>query len=264
MAFKLGNHSIDEILYAVAQDQDEQILYTADQLSSASIEISAESTDITDKNGNVVRTRYTSKTGTFNSTNAFLHPQLMNAASGSDIETASSTAPIQMPRIVVVEAGATVDLSKAKTGTIKVIGLFGNGANDTPMTDEAIAAATTEGVFTAPAAGADKPIQYLVKYERDVEEGIKLVNDAETFPQTVKLTLMASYFDVCDNDVKPCYIVLPKFVADPNTTISLDRETQEMDFNGNLQIDFCSTDKALYYIYYPGDEKVVSGVSVLE
>lgn len=187
--------SIDEILYGVAQDSSEDILYTLDQLSSASIEISAESTDITDKKGNVVRTVYTSKSGTFSATNAFLHPQIMNAASGSDIETASSSSTIAMPFVTVVAAGGTVSVADAASGTLKVIGLYGNGANDTPMTDEEIAAATTDDVLTLPASGTDLPIEYLVTYERDVESGIKLVNDAESFPDLVKLTLYCSYVD---------------------------------------------------------------------
>ena len=51
MAFTLGNHYIDEILYGVAENDEKEIVYALDQLSSASIEISADSTDITDKKG---------------------------------------------------------------------------------------------------------------------------------------------------------------------------------------------------------------------
>ena len=80
--FRLGNFNIDEIIQGAAEDFSGNLLYTLDQLSSASIEISSESQDITDKNGNIVRTIYKSKQGTFNATNAFLHPQIMNAASG--------------------------------------------------------------------------------------------------------------------------------------------------------------------------------------
>ena len=54
MAFKLGNFSVDEVLFGTAQDFDGNMLYVLDQLSSASIEISAESTDITDKKGNII------------------------------------------------------------------------------------------------------------------------------------------------------------------------------------------------------------------
>lgn len=270
MSFQLGNFSVDEVLYGVAQDSSENILYTLDQLSTASVEISAESTDITDKKGNVVRTVYTSKTGTFNATNAFLHPQIMNAASGSKIQTASTGAPIEMPKISVVEAGKAISIEGAKKGTIKVIGLYGNGANAEAMTDTAVQALITgtagdngaypaDSKITVPAGGTDLPIQYLVKYDRDVEEGIRLVNDAESFPDLVKLTLFVSIVDPCSDSLRSAYVVLPRFMSDPSVTISLDRDSQEMDFNGNLNIDYCSTTKALYYIYFPGNEEVITG-----
>ena len=51
MAFRLGNFSIDEILEAVAENFEGQVLYSLDQLSSASVEITSDSTDITDKKG---------------------------------------------------------------------------------------------------------------------------------------------------------------------------------------------------------------------
>lgn len=62
MAFTLGNHYIDEILYGVGE-VDGELSYVLDQLTDASIEISADSTDITDKKGNIIRTTYRTKTG---------------------------------------------------------------------------------------------------------------------------------------------------------------------------------------------------------
>ena len=94
---------------------------------------------------------------------------------------------------------------------------------------------------------------------RDVDSGIKLVNDAEQFPEAIRLTLSCSYSDPC-GELKACYVELPRFVADPSTTISLDSENVQMDFNGNLNIDFCSTTRTLYNIYFPETDAVVSGV----
>ena len=260
MAFTLGNFNIDEILHGVAQDFDGNILYDVDQLMNATIEVSAESTDITDKKGNIVRTIYTSKTATLSATNAFLHPAVMNASSGSEIEVATSSATIQMPKISVVKAGETLDVTGYITGTFAVVGLYSSGANKKYTLTES-AAMVSNNTFTAPSAAADAPVQYVVIYERQSEEGFKLVNDAYTFPKATKLTLLCSYVDPCDDDLKPCYVVAPNFNADPNMTISLDRETQELDFTGNLNVDFCGTDRVLYYIYFPGNGEVVSAVS---
>ena len=50
-------------------------------------------------------------------------------------------------------------------------------------------------------------------------------------------------------------------MADPSMTISLDRETQEMDFNGQLQMSYCGTQKTLYTIFFPDESIVAQGVS---
>lgn len=226
MAFQLGNHYIDEILYGTAQNDNDDLLYALDQLSSASIEISADSSDVTDKKGNIIRTTYRTKTGTFSATNALLHPAAMNSQSGSAITYATSAAPIQMPRIFVVEAGRAIQIPDVKIGTLRVIGLYGNGANAIPMTaDESTACVTGTGsnaIFTAPDGGAGLPIQYLIRYERDVVSGAMLTNTTKDIPGLVKLTLFCSYGDPCNNDLKPCYVVIPRFAADPSMTISLD------------------------------------------
>ena len=264
MAFRLGNHVIDEILYGVAQNFSDELLFTLDQLSSATIEISAESTEITDKKGNVLRTQYRSKSGTFNSTNAFLHPAIMNAASGSDIEVASESKAIKMPKIMNVPAGKTVDVSDALEGTIHVLGLYGNGANDVTLTQgtEAVVGKTfkiAEGKLTVPEAATDAPVTYIIRYERNVKSGIKLSNVANKFPNTMHMTFLCSYMDPCSDTLKPCYVYIGSFMPDPSITINLDSENQELDFNGIIQVDYCSADKVLYVIYYPDEELTVVG-----
>lgn len=286
--FVLGNHTIDEILEAVATDfASTEIYYTVDQLQNASIEITSDPREITDKNGNIVRRIYKSKNGEFTSTNAFLHPAVMNAASGSEIEQASSTNAIDAPKIVILGAGESVDVTSAVEGSIKVIGIYGNGANSGKITkgtgSAAFAPATGTGTYvvatadevdtlTVPAIPAatdipegytksDYPVNYLVMFKRPMTSGIKLTNTADKFPSAVTLTLYASYVDPCEENLKPMYIVIPNFMANPAMTINLSSENQEVDFNGTLQVDYCSGTKVLYYIYYPDEEIVESGVS---
>lgn len=274
MAFRLGNFSIDEILQGVAENFEGEILYSLDQLQSASIEITSESTDIVDKKGNVVRTIYKSKQGTFSATNAFLHPQIMNAASGSTIQKAGAgAAAIDAPKIVILPAGtADYALTGIKADTLpEVIGIFGAGANSQRLTKATGTTPSFSGdtgtyVFDAtnstisvPAAATDAPLNYLVKYERSMTSGYKLSNTVDAFPPTVALTLYCSYVDPCDDDLKPLYVVLPSFQASPETTISLSSDEQTMDFNGSIQVDYCATSPALYYIFIPDEDIVVVG-----
>ena len=270
MAFKLGNFNIDEMLYGVGENFDGDLLYSIDQLSGASIEITSDSTDITDKKGNIVRTIYKTKAGTFTATNAFLHPQIMNAASGSAIEYASATNKISMPKIQILAAGASINLDDTTDDdTVSVIGLYGSGANSDALKKGTTASfenltfgydASTNKI-TVPAAATDAPVNYLVKYDRQVSSGMKLSNVANVFPDTVRLTLYCSYVDPCDDNLKPVYVLLPSFQASPETTISLNADEQEMDFTGQLQISYCESQPALYYLYFPdeGITRVVTG-----
>ena len=266
MGFILGNHFVDEVLYIVGQKQNGDIFYALDQTRNASIEINSESTDVTDKNGNVVKTRYTAKTGTVNITEQFMHPAAMNVASGSDIQVAGAGAEaIVMPCIVVIDAGTSTDISGALEGTVHVVGMYGNGANKV-LTDAEVSAQTnTNGnvtTFTAPAQTAGEPIQYLIRYEYNETNGIKLVNDANKFPDAHQQTWFCAYGDPCKDDLQPMYVVLPHVVADPSATLNFDRENQDFDFNGTLNVDYCTGSvKGLYYIYYPDKDLVVSGTS---
>lgn len=267
--FTLGNHSFDEILQLTSTNFNDQLIYTADQFSNASIAITSDPTEITDKRGNVVRRIYKTKNGEFTSTSAFLHPVLMNAGSGSDIVNASAEKPItNVPRIELVAAGGTLNVADAKEGTIQVIGIYGNGANGAVLASgtsavagETFAYDSDAKTITVPASGDDLPVNYVVQYLRDITSGIKLVNTVDQFPKAQRLRIKASYIDPCSDTLKAAYIYIPSFMPDPSITINVDSENQEMEFNGTLQVDFCGSEKLLYVIYYPDDNTVVTGTS---
>lgn len=274
MAFSLGNFTVDEIILGVAQNFDGDMLYTLDQLSSAQIEISSESNDITDKRGNIVRTIYRTKTGTFTATNAFLHPQVLNAQSGSAMQVASATNKIVMPKIQMYQAGATLTLDNEYVeGSIKVIGVYGNGGNSPALTASTTAdfSALTFGLsgktVTLPAYAAatdntdETPVNYVVKYDREVSEGYKLVNDADAFADTIQLTLHCAIVDPCSDKLRSAYVYIPSFQASPETTISLDAEEQEIDFTGTLQTHYCGSQKNLYIIYFPDEDAVTTAIA---
>lgn len=268
MAFNLGSFSVKEIIAGVAQDFNDNLLYTLDQLTSASIEVSSDPTDITDKNGNIIRSIYQAKTATFTATSALLSPVLMQSQSGSPMELATSAAKIQMPKITIIAAGATIDVADAKDGTIKVMGLYGNGANGkvlsqgtTAVVDTTFAYDSAAHTVTVPGSATDAPQKYLVKYERDVESGAKISNYVDKFPDTVSLTLYAAVMDPCSDKYRAAYIVIPSFQPSPATTISLDVENQTVDYTGSVNVSYCSASKILYYIYFPDEEAVTEVVS---
>ena len=131
-----------------------------------------------------------------------------------------------MPKIIVAAAGSEITIGEFTDATLRVIGLYGNGANDVPLTPEA-AAALVSGTgastkVTLPSKVDNGPIQYLVKFERAVTSGAMLQNITKVSSDLVKLTLFCAMGDPCQDSLRPCYVVIPRFAADPSMTISLD------------------------------------------
>lgn len=270
----LGNFAIQEILFGVAEDFEGNLLYTLDQLSSANIEVSSDPTEITDKNGNVIRQIYKNKTATFTATSALLSPAVINAGSGSDITRGTQT----MPKIEVVKAStpasgdaaavpSTFDLTAAgyKEGTLKIIGMTTNGVNGNAMSEAALTTAgkiTTDAedhvILTLPDKDATHEFdQYLVMFDRTVD-GEKLINRADQYPDTIRLTLYAALVDPCDDQPRAAYIYIPSFQPDPSMTISLDSESTEIDYTGAIQVDYCAPCKQLYTIFFPSENATIT------
>lgn len=257
MAFKLDDIIIDRIQMAIAEDFEGNLLYTLTQLSEASIEVSAESKDAKDKDGTLIKKFWQGKTGTFTATNAMLNLNVIGEASGEGKLVASADAKITMPKLITVKAGTTVTLGDYVDGTVKVNALATNGTMGTAYELAETASATkfaiADGVLTPPTDAAET--QYVVKYDREVSEGVAISNKANKFPGTIKLTLKALCVDPCSADtLRACYIVLPSFQVSPEVSIELNTEAT-IEYKGDLQVDYCSADKELYSIYIASEDE---------
>lgn len=256
MAFKLDDIIFDSIDMGYAEDSLGNPLYVLSQLSEATIEITADSTDALDKDGTLIKRTYRGKTGTFNATNAMLNISAIGAMSGSGKTEATNDSPILMPKIRTVKAGETITLAgyDVEVADVKVRAYGNNGAMNASkvytLSNEASAttfAVSNGGVLTPP-TDANETL-YIVKYVKKSTTGISIENRANKFPQTVKLTLKALAFDPCaPSELIGAYIELPSFQVSPELTITISSEGT-LDYTGDLQVDYCSADKALYRIF---------------
>lgn len=353
MAFKLGDIIVKDILYAMASNiTTGDPLYILTQLSEANINITSESNDITDKDGNIVLRNFRSKSGEFSAVNAFVNANIL-AAAGATTDIASVGNALAAPKIIKVKASAgTAVLDNVVNGSITVNQYFGDGALGKAYTLGLAASATefavtegsttiysfpdvTAGYVTATAqtdfpengdatkkyidkttgkvyswdstldtpayvedtsitavvgtalpetgdanklyvvtGGAADEVHtctvtqtstgtstvtlptdteaeyFVIKYKRTFTEGAIIKNSAKEFPNSVNMLLKVLYFDPCSKDeVKAAYVEMPSFKVSPETTVPLNPESPTMDFNGTLEIDYCSDDKELYRIY---------------
>lgn len=260
MAFKLDDIIIDRIQYGVAETFDGELLYTLTQLADATIDITAESKDAVDSTGTLIKRFYQGKAGEFTANNAMLNLNILGAASGEGKMVAGAgEAAIDMPKIVTVKAGETVELKNFVEGTITVNALSTNGSmgkaytQSTSASTSAFGFAADTGVLTPPTDTAET--QYIVKYTRKVESGVAIKNKADKFPGTVRLTLKALCVDPCSADtLRACYIVLPSFQVSPEVSLNLTTDAQ-MEYKGTLQVNYCSADKELYSVYIAEEDE---------
>jgi hypothetical protein len=255
MAFSMDGIVIDRIQYGIAEDFSGNVLYTLTQLADAEIAITAESKEARDATGTLIKKFYTGKAGTFTANNAILDFNILAEATGTPKQIAGAgEAAIIMPGVKTVKVGTeSVELAGVVEGTVSVIGIAGNGTmvkNYVLAEDFQLAEAT----LTLPTE-VEGVTEFVVKYDRKVESGLKIVNKADEFPRTIKLTLKALAVDVCNPDVlRSVLIVLPSFQVSPETNLSLTTDAQ-LQYSGDLQVSYCGTDgKVLYEIYFAEED----------
>ena len=107
MAFKLGDVIIDRLQFGYGALAD-KALYALTQLQEATIDITADSTDVKDKDGNLVYRKYSGKTGEITATNAFMNLAITEIVSATDAEMASEEKAIVMP---IFKIGITIAFS---------------------------------------------------------------------------------------------------------------------------------------------------------
>lgn len=254
MGFMLGNVIIDRVQWAYGEKLDGTPCLLMSELSDFTVDISAESKDAVDAQGTLVKRFWQAKTGEVTASNAMINFSAIGAQNGTDPELATVSHTIVMPKIDTVKAGETLDISGYVDGTVHVSAINNSGGlgQSYSSTDYSINAETS--ILTPPTTeGVNK---YLVKYNRTVDSGAKLINEADKFPGTIVLIVKALCIDPCQADtLTACYLRFPSFQISPELSISLTTDTT-VDFSGTLQAEYCGTEKLLYEIFIAdGDEE---------
>ena len=274
MAFKLGDVIIDRLQFGYGARKNGAPLYALTQLNNASIDFSADSTDVTDKDGNVIYRKYSGKKADVSATNAFINLAVIEALSAADSEIASSSKTVKMPIIQTVSAGETLDVTGYVNSTVVVSAIY-NGAIDankeyklgSSASAKEFAIKHTEQSGETPASDVLTPptdneeIEYLVKYTKEVKSGAKITISSDKFPKIHELYFKALAVDKCadDDTFRAVIIHIPEFIPSPELSLALQGgDTQTMDFKGSALTNTCSTNKILVEIYYVDEEEEVA------
>lgn len=273
MTFKLGDVIVDRLQFGYGAKSNGTPLYALTQLTQANIDITADSTDINDKDGNLVYRKYTGKKGEVTATNAFLNLAVVETISATDAEIATADNGIVMPMIQIVKAGETLDITGYVDGSIHVNALSTKGSMGKDEFKKGSAASATEyaikhtdasgepdntpasDVLTPPTA--DDETQYIIKYKKTIKRGAKITNSGKKLPKSHELFFKALVVDKCETDVlKAAIIHIPSFMPSPEFSLALQGgDSQTMDYKGSMMLNACSTDGELFSIYYIDEEE---------
>ena len=280
--FALGNLIVDHIAEAVALNDNKQVLYTITQLNTATVDTTADSTDTVDKYGNLVKRIYRAKSCTFTATNAMLDVNVIAGQSGENAKQIAdpslSGSSFEAPKITITSlvktydgdslTGVTlkdaIDLSDMVQGTLSVTGLDVNNAKveSYPINATSTSAgAKAYGISSAnklipPTAPSDEVKRIMVVYTRTVTTGLKVVNSATDFAQTVDLILKAMAFDPCEpGTLRALYIEFPSFQPSPQVSFDLAADST-FDYSGDAQVAYCDDEKAMYILTWADEDDI--------
>lgn len=263
--FKVDNYVIDRVLRGYLLNDNDEVLGYLDQLTDVTINMNAETRDITDARGVLIKRFYQAKEASLEASNALFNFNVAGLALGSEAITADATAstPVtfQMRKSLVVKAGTTATITGIVSGSLKVYGLTTSGsltkeyAADTTA-DATHYAITSAGVLTPPTATDET--QYFVYYKKTVTSGMQFINKADEFPRAVKLVLEVAGYDVCHTTAdEPLLMVIEgdNFQISPETSIQIGNEDQSINFSGSFASDYCGADKSLFSISIEDDDE---------
>ena len=262
--FKVDNYVIDRVLRGYLLNDNDEILGYLDQLTDVTIDMNAETRDITDARGVLIKRFYESKSAELSATNALFNFNVAGLALGSSATTADPDAetPVTftMRKSLVVKAGETATITGIVSGSLKVYGLTTSGSLTKEYEADTTADAThysitSGGVLTPPTATDET--QYFVYYKKTITSGMQFVNKADEFPRSVKLVLEVAGFDVCHTTAdEPLLMVIEgdNFQISPETSIAIGGDEQSINFSGSFASSYCSTNKELFSISIEEDE----------
>jgi hypothetical protein len=242
------------------------------ETSNVSIEIGADSQTKTDATGAAIRTFYNAKTASFSAEQALWNLDLVAISQGADVEEGTEIVPVRVPVVEQVVVGESAPGTKNTTIVLKAtpLGTMGaeisqivavNGGNKgKKYTVSATASANTFEIdaktktITLPTdSSITKDTEFLIIYEANSTTAKRVTVSADKFPKQVELIFVSIFTDPCDeNDEYAGYIWVEKAKADPNMSITLDREGT-FPFSFTADQKWCDKTKKLFDIIIEED-----------
>ena len=254
---KIDNLIIDSVLSVTGFDLGTgDILFQMNQLQDATLNCTANSIDVNGMRGQRIATMDRTKGCSIECTNGLLVINALANQVGANVEEASSENKIQTPFVESVSVkNNTAKLSHTPiTGTTIVYKMTRSGGKGEKLDlsdSAAVGKYSISGdvVTIAEAETFDGDPSLIVTYYFDATEGIKIVNDSESYTKSVRLLVEIVCRDVCDDSIYISVLEMYRAKIDGNFTLSMGNDAATHPLTANALPNLCSADKTLYNWY---------------
>lgn len=261
--FDLSNFVIDRVIRGMMiSNSDDSILWSINQVTNPSLNVTTESADAVDALNTPIMTFDRSKTAEFTAENSIFDLNLAAAQGGTEKQVASSTTKMIVPcsEDIEVTGETTITLKHTPTGTIPFIYIMngdgtigkkftnGSAANETDFVH-----ADKTNTITLPTS-VTKGQAVFVRYEYETESAVAVHNTALKFPKAGKFYLEILGADVCDREkLVHAYIVFPNAKLSGDVDLTFTTEGTH-NFTIKAQQAYCDREKKLFSIIVPDEE----------
>ena len=217
-----------------------------DELQDATIENTQENNDITGKNGAVIGTLKRNKAVNVTANSGLIVAGALAAQTGSEVE--EGTFVVRATEILTVNSNsATLEGTPVGAEGAEIVTLRKKSASGMltgTYEQDATASATgkfsyADGTITFFTGDFNDGDQVVVFYDMEVENAVKVSNDANTYSRTCRCYIDCQVQDRCDN-IYHGQIYIPRFDCDGNVTINLGGTDNVMSITGRSLKSLCS------------------------
>ena len=261
--FDINNFVINRPLRGLmVSKSDNSVLWSINQITNPSLNVSTETTDAVDALGAKIMTFDRAKNAEFTAENSLFDLGLAAAQGGTEKEIATGEKKIVVPIFDTIEVtdGTSITLKHEPTQQISVIyALNGDSTLGKKFINSGEATADTfvhtekSSTIQIP-TGLEKGTELFVMYEYEATAAVAVHNDAVNFPKNGVFYLEVLGADICDPEkLIHAYIKFynAKLVADVDMSF-----TTEGTHNFTIQAmqNYCDKNKRLFSIIIPDEE----------
>lgn len=273
MAYNLNNFVIDRVVKAVAFEtgDDGAILFSINQVTNPSLNVTSESAEAVDALGTPVAIFDRAKTCEFSAENALFDMGLMAAQAGTEVTSATTAAPIAVPAFETIKIAdyskdSPYNLKKTPEGAVKVYAVRKDGTivAGELKSDSAAAVDTyvintgsTPVTLVPPSKLSDSDCaQIMIVYQYNATDAenngaVSVINSAQNFPKACKLVVEVLGCDICNQtELIYAYLIFPNFKLSSDFDWGMSTDSAH-PFSGRAMQSYCEADKKLYQIVIP-------------